>query len=126
MSSPAKARQDLADQLAEILPADQYMIVPNVANVDRLAKRLVQIELSAFQPSTKARGVRAVEFTIHVATNLDGVTAAAEADAELAALEVFEALETFPWTNPQRAEKTVYKDKHLGFDITTEAIIRRS
>lgn len=126
MSSLAKARQDLADQLAEILPADQYMIVPNVGTVDRLAKRLVQLELSAFQPATQARGARAVEFTVYVATNIDGVTAAAEDDAELATLEVFEALESFPWARPERAEKTVYKDKYLGFKITTEVIVRRS
>lgn len=121
-----QVREQLAEQLATVLPAKRYRIVPGIATVDRLTKRLVQIELSAFQPSQSARGVRVVEMTVHVATHLDGTTDAAESDAEAAALEVFEALESFPWANPTRAEKTVYKDKNLGFDITTEILTKRS
>lgn len=124
--SIADVRKQLADALGAALPAKQYQIVSNVGTVDRIAKRLVQIELSAFQPSTGARGARMVEVTLHVATPLVGTTAAAEKDAEDAALEVFEALESFQWANPQRAEKTVYKERHLGFDITTEILTKRS
>ena len=126
MSTPRQVREDLAAQLGEILPKRKYRIVANVGTIDRLAKRLVQIELSAFQPSTGARGARVAEVTVHVATHLAGVTPAAEDDADEAALEVFQALETFRWANPQRAEKTTYKDQYLGYDITVEIITKRS
>ncbi|MBP1326732.1 hypothetical protein JOF28_001964 [Leucobacter exalbidus] len=122
----SQVRAQLGAALTEVLPSGKYHIVSNVGTVDRLAKRLVQIELSSFSPSNNAKGVRTVELTIHVATHLDGTTAAAEDDAEAAAFEVFAALETFGWANPTRAEKTVYKDKYLGFDITTEILTKRN
>lgn len=122
----ATVRAQLADALENLLPDNKYRIVANVGTIDRLAKPLIQIELAAFQPSTGARGARMVEVTLHVATHLTGVTPAAEDAADAAGLEVFEALEALTWANPTRAEKTIYKDQYLGYDITTEILTKRS
>lgn len=124
--SVAAIRERLAGELEAILPRRRYTIISNVGSVDPLSKRLVQIEMSAFEPSANARGARLVEVTIHVATAKNGITKAAEDDADEAGLEVFEALESLTWANPTRAEKTVYKDKYLGYDITTQLLTKRS
>ena len=124
--STVMIRAELGDALASILDPKQYQIVTNVGTVDRLAKNLVQIEVSAFEPAPQARGARLVTCTVHTATKLSGVTKSAEDAADAIAFEVFAALESLTWANPTRAEKTVYKDNHLGYDITTEILTTRS
>lgn len=120
----ARIRQQLAAALAAELPAKKYRIVPGVAGVDRLAKPLIQLELSAFEPAPE-RGRLVAEITVHVATNRSGATAAAEDDADEIAFEVHQALARIPWANPTRAEKTLYKGEYLGYDLTTEITTRK-
>lgn len=122
----AKLRKQLGDELKSRLPNRKYQIVTNVGTVERLVKPLIQLELSGFGPGPSAKAAPLAEMTVHVATHLDGVNAAAEDKADELAAEVFSALRSIPWANPTRATKVTYHGKHLAYEITTELVTKWS
>ncbi len=119
MSLRARLKRDLE----ALLPG--YRITRGITVSDRIAKRTIILEQSSIDPSQGARGLLEFTVKVHVVTEREGVTDAAEDTIDQLVLEVLAALEKVRYLNVGVATKKVYNDTNLSYEIETTNLARK-
>lgn len=120
----ALVRKALEAQLKPLLPRT-WRIVPYQRNLDTIAHTTVMFKQTAIDKLPQApQGVLIVDLTLTIISHFTD-TVKAEDDLDDAVLELCLAMDANPHVIYGRADKVMFDDTHLAYDITIQTTARK-
>lgn len=117
-------RQTYVDELTPVLPK-RWRIVPYQTNLDKLANVVVMLKQQTFEPLPEApAGWLKVSVIVTCVSPLKDIPKAEDQldDAVLQLITDLEGIESLIF---QRAEKVLFQDEYIAYDLHTEVHTRK-
>ncbi|MGA1838462.1 hypothetical protein VD659_16205 [Herbiconiux sp. 11R-BC] len=118
-------RQQLADMLKPLLPGN-YRYVTSERDPGVLSAPTVFIRQRRIEPDPRiVTGSHLVTFAVTIATPLSGVDEKAEDDLDEHTGTLLAALDALPYISWSTADKAVYTDTGISYDIALTIVTRK-